>query len=391
MSGRRALALALLSTGYGGMPVWLAAGFAPQLTAELGFDDVGLGAAVGLYFAFSALIAVPAGRLVERVGWTTGVCLTTGMSAAGLAGIVVFADSWATLACCLLVGALANGTSQPAANLGIASVIPLRRQGMAFGVKQAAMPATTLLVGLALPVFDGGSWRGAFAVAAGVAVLVCLWALTLTTAQRRARPYPAPDDLPAAARPGRRRPMRPVVVLAAAATLAVAAATSLGGFFVVFGVDRGLTPAQAGHLLALCSVVGVTSRLLVGYLADRRGRRHLVSVAAMMVAGSGGLALLALDAGIGPLVLGGLLGFGLGWSWNGLFAFAVVLNSQGSPALATGIVQAGMGTGAAAGPLAFGLAIEAWSYSVAWLGTAVLLLAAAAAVVVARRMIARHR
>ncbi|MBI3257172.1 MAG: MFS transporter, partial [Actinobacteria bacterium] len=69
----------------------------------------------------------------------------------------------------------------------------------------------------------------------------------------------------------------------------------------------------------------------------------------------------------------------------GLFNLAVVKNNAGSPGAATGITQTGTYLGAVVGPLLFGVAVDAGSYSLAWLGAGVMSLAAAWAVQAGRR------
>ncbi|MBA2322729.1 MAG: MFS transporter, partial [Pseudonocardiales bacterium] len=50
------------------IPIFLVGGLAVQISRELGFNPAGLGVVVSLYFAASALVAMPAGWLVERYG-----------------------------------------------------------------------------------------------------------------------------------------------------------------------------------------------------------------------------------------------------------------------------------------------------------------------------------
>ena len=51
----------------------------------------------------------------------------------------------------LAVAGLANAVNQPAINLFMADQVPLDRQGLAFGIKQSAIPGAILVSGLALP------------------------------------------------------------------------------------------------------------------------------------------------------------------------------------------------------------------------------------------------
>jgi predicted MFS family arabinose efflux permease len=140
----------------------------------------------------------------------------------------------------------------------------------------------------------------------------------------------------------------------------------------------------------LGSVVGLVLRLAHGWAADRRSGGHIAVVAASLVLGAGGLALLAVP-GTPALVIGTVLGFGLGWAWPGLLQFAVVRLNPSAPAAATSIVQVGVYGGGFIGPVGFGFLAARFSYPTAWLVGAVTMLVAAALMVVGRQMLVAHR
>jgi hypothetical protein len=100
---------------------------------------------------------------------------------------------------------------------------------------------------------------------------------------------------------------------------------------------------------------------------------------ALLVAGAGGFALLAVGSPA-PFVVGAFVAFGLGWGWPGLFNLAVVDLHRESPGAATGISQIGIYVGAAFGPAAYGLLSSGIGYSAAWAVAAGFSLVAAAGV-----------
>ncbi len=65
MSGRRVTSLAVAYAVLGVLPLFLVSAQSVQLQRDLDFDRAGLGLAVSLCFAASALAANPAGRLVD--------------------------------------------------------------------------------------------------------------------------------------------------------------------------------------------------------------------------------------------------------------------------------------------------------------------------------------
>ncbi len=126
---------------------------------------------------------------------------------------------------------------------------------------------------------------------------------------------------------------------------------------------------MAGLTLTLGSAVCVAARIGIGWLADRRTGGHVAVIAGLLVTGALGLGLLA-AAGPGPLVVGVVLGFGLGWSWPGLMNFAVVQLHPQAPAAATSITQTGVYAGGCVGPLALGPLAASAGYPAMWLAAA---------------------
>jgi MFS family permease len=186
-------------------------------------------------------------------------------------------------------------------------------------------------------------------------------------------------------------PRSGLVVLTIGGGLAAAASTSLGVFLVDAGVDAGLGPGESGLLFAVSSVLGLVGRVGMGWLADRYPRRSLyLTIATLLTVGAAGYALLAAGAPA-PFVAGSLLAYGAGWTWTGLFHYAIVKDNRLTAAAATGFVQTGLSLGAALGPLAFGVVASATSYRTAWLWNAVLTLVAAVTIRGGRRIVRRHR
>ncbi|MER5702113.1 MFS transporter [Micromonospora sp. NPDC002296] len=358
------------------LPVFLVGGLAVQMGADLGFSPTGLGLVVSVYFGVSALASVPSGALVERLGPAVVARAGILLSAGSMLAVAVLARSYPMLVVLLALGAAANALGQLASNAALVRHVPPHRQGLSFGVKQAAVPLSTLLAGLAVPaVAVTAGWRWAF-VAGTVAALS---ALPLVPA-REARPGRPTGDRRAGGATGA------LIVVGVAATLAAAAANALGTFLVDSAVGRGLSPSLAGLTLTLGSVVCVAARIGLGALADRRDGGHVAVIAGMLVVGALGLVLLALTGPV-PLVAGVVLGFGLGWAWPGLMTFAVARLHPQAPAAATSITQTGVYAGGCLGPLALGATATAFGYPSMWLAAATAMLGSAALMLTAARML----
>ena len=133
------------------LPVFLVGGLAVQLGDELRFSPAGLGLAVSIYFGVSALASVPSGALVERYGPATVARAGILLSAASLLAVAGLARAYPMLVTLLALSAAANALGQLASNAALAEHVPAHRQGLSFGVKQAAVPVATLLAGVAVP------------------------------------------------------------------------------------------------------------------------------------------------------------------------------------------------------------------------------------------------
>ena len=376
-----AVLLAVAVATVGVLPAFLTGGLAVQIRAELGFGEGALGLMVAVFFATSALASVIFGRVVERVGSSLGMRLAAAVSAASLLAISVLAGSWWGLVACLVLGGLGNSISHPATHLSLAREVPQSRQGLAFGVKQAAIPVATLLAGLAVPsVATTVGWRWAFAGGAALALCVALFVPGGGEKGIRHVKEARAGDVPLA----------PLVLLALGIGLGSAAANPLGAFTVESAVAAGIEVGAAGLLLALGSAAGVAVRVVAGHLADKMSSGRLRLVAGMLGVGTVGFVLLA--SGVVPLlVIGVVLAFAAGWGWPGLFNFAIVKTNPRAPAAATGITQTGASSGAAAGPLAFGFVVEGSSFGTAWLLYGALALVAAVTILIGRYMLLRDR
>lgn len=377
------------------VPVFLLGGLAVQVGDELGFSPAGLGTAVAVYFGVSAVTSVPAGALVERYGPAVTARVAIGLSAASMLAIAVAARSYLGLVVLLAAGAAANGLGQLASNASLARVSP-GRQGLSFGIKQAAIPAATLLAGASVPaVALTLGWRWAFVMTA----LAALAALPLVPAAPPGPPRPtgsptgdrATKPTASVASLNRSDALAALVVVGAAVALGAAAAGSLGTFLVDSAAGRGLAPGLAGLTLTLGSVACIASRVGGGWLVDRRGARgDVTTVAVLLLVGAVGLALLAVP-GVPALAAGVLLGFGFGWAFPGLVNVAVVQLHPQAPAAATSITQTGVYAGGCVGPLAFGATAAARGYPTAWLGAAAAMLVAAGLILLGRRLLHTHR
>jgi MFS family permease len=391
----RPTAAAVAVTTASMLPVYLVGGLAVQIRAELGFARSTVGLLVAAFFAAAAAGSFLAGRSADRLGAERMMRASAVLAAASLLGAAL-APGAGWLAGALLLGGLSSGAGQPASNALISRAVAAHRRGFAYGAKQAAIPISVLLAGLSVPAFGiTVGWRWAFATA-GLLVL----AVAAGVPRRSALPAgPGPRQVGAARAEtaiARSRAaagpylLAPLTVLALGTTLGAAVGNAFGAFYVETAVAGGIAPGVAGLYAAAGSIVGVTTRLAIGALADRRTAPYLMVVAVMMSAGAAAAGLLATGA-TAAMLPAVVLAYGVGWAWAGLLTFAVVLTHPDHPGRATGITQGGAAIGGTLGPLGFGQLAEHASLAAAWAGTAACALLATVAILTGRAMLLHHR
>lgn len=351
------------------LPSFLLGGLASLVRADLNFDEARLGLAVGAFYGSSALAAVPGGRLAERLGARRSFLIGIGFAVASLGGIAMFARTWAALLPFLALAGASNGITQSAASLAIARGVRPHRRGVAFAIKQSAVPVASLLAGLAVPLIGlTVGWRWAF----GLGAVMALGLLALLPAREPEVPHAAPQ--PHVRVKFDRRELRGLIIVAVASGCGAVAANSMGAFYVESAVAGGQPLAAAGLLLSLGSVTGIITRLTLGWLADRHSFDPLRVVGGMMIVGTIGFLVLAYGGGFTLLLAGTLLAFTAGWGWPGLMQLAVVSEHLHAPAAASGIAHSGALSGGLVGPIAFGAVVARYGYTTGWRMVAVVAL-----------------
>ena len=139
-------------------------------------------------------------------------------------GIAGLATSWWSLSLLIGVAGAGNALTQPAANVLMARTVPPQRHGIAFAVKQSAMPFGTLLGGLAVPVVTLTlGWRWAFAMGGALALGA---ATTVPQTDRRVDDARPADEAPRPTRPRLDTPLLLLAVFAVGVGLGAAVASA---------------------------------------------------------------------------------------------------------------------------------------------------------------------
>lgn len=380
---RPSLARVLSSTAFattaGVLPAFLVGSQAVQVQRDLDFGPALLGAAVAVSWGAAALLSPTMGRLAERAGGSRSLRAAAVLNGAVMIAVALLARNWWQLTMLIGVAGVGNALTQPAANVLMARTVAPARYGIAFAVKQSAMPFGTLIGGLAVPLVTLTlGWRWAFAFGGAYALVAAATVPRTTTADAT-----LPDRRHERTPPTLDTPLVLLAVFALGVGLGAAVASAQTTFLVSGAVESGLREGVAGLLLMVGSALGIVSRLANGLRADVRGGGHLRVVALMLLGGAAACATFAISEPW-SYVVATPLAFAAGWAWPGLFNLAIVRANPMSPGFATSVTQTGTYIGAGIGPVAFGLLVGRGGYGWAWLATAVAAVLAAVAVTTGR-------
>lgn len=376
---RRAIFAGLAAQTAGSVPISLIGATAPELQAAFGFGDAQLGVIAALYFSSAALLGPYGGRIVDRLGPAVGIRATGVIVIVGL-----LVEATATSYPMLLVGALIGATSlalaTPASNVVLIHHVPEHRRGLAFGLKQSAVPLAAALSGLALPLIAlRAGWRWAFVVML-VFPLASLVLAPKTPSQhthRRTEP--------------KAKPPRDLLLLAGVGVFASTAVGTLSPFLVRAATEVGYSTGAAGILLSVAAASLIVSRVMWGAVLDRSRLEPVALVFILLSVGAVGYALLA-SSSMGLFAVGAIVAYSFGWAWPGVQFLAGVRLWPENPGEASGLLQLGAFAGATIGPLGFGVLVERSGFSLGYaLSAVVAAIAAGLAALLARRLGGRSR
>ncbi len=369
------------------LPVFLVGTLALEIRKSLHFGTDMLGITVAAYYLGAAAASLPGGRLSEQVGGIRVMRNSVLLLTILLLTINFAVDSLAALIVVMVLCGLIGGALQPALNLFLARRVTPDSQGLAFGIKQAAIPLSSALGGMAVPAIALTiGWRQAFGAAALIAVISYVF-------------IPKPRRTVSDSKSGTvanadiRIPKNALMILAAAIAFGMLAASGLSSFWVTFAVQNHMSKASAGWVAGVAGMLTVAARVSVGIVADKRQKRHFVTISWMLFAGALGYAMLFLGNHTGQewlIVIGMMTALGIGWGWNGLFNYAVVKNCATAPARATGVTQVGGRLGAVVGPLVVGFSVTHGSFNLAWAICGVSMLFAGMLMLLGRHLLMKY-
>jgi sugar phosphate permease len=335
----------------------------PAIRDEYGLSLSGFGGLLGAITAGATLTLVPWGLLTDRIG--ERISISFGLAGAAAALAVSVAGRGALLAGMLLLAGALGAVANVASGRVVMGWFGFSERGMAFGLRQAAVPLGGAVAAFTLPALVAArdARAGLVALAAGclVAAAACgVWLREPGGPRSPRGPGPLRD--------------RRVYRLAGASGLLVASQAAVVGFVVLFlHEERGMAEVAAGAVLAAIQVVGVGLRIAAGRWSDRLARRVLplrwaaatISVTWLVTPM---LLDLPLQVVVPVVVAAGAITFG----WNGLsFNAAAELAEEGRSGTAIAVQQTALFAAASITPPVFGLLVSATSWRVGFWALAV--------------------
>jgi MFS transporter, ACS family, hexuronate transporter len=349
------------------LPQQTPAAIGPVLSRSLSLSRTELGLLTSAIWGGMLIGLLPFGMLVDRYG-ERSMLLVGGVILAGFLVLASRASSFEPLFIALVPAAVGASAASPGGTRALAAWFEPRLRGTAIGIRQTGVTGAGVLAAVILPpIAVGFGWRAAFLTVAALALLViAAFAVFYREPPVESRAARAPWDLRSLVR-------NPVWVAATAYGWVFMGALGcvVAYLAVSLNQDAGLSPVQAGLMLAVLQVGGIAGRLGFGVLSDRLGSRGAVMALSAALAVATCLAMAAF--GHGRAGTAGLVGiaFLLGLSCMGWNALYITLTAEVVPvqnaATAVGAGTTITFTGMFAVPPIFGLiADHSGSYVWSW-------------------------
>ena len=352
---------------------------APFLVDDLGLTRNQIGLLVSAAWLGACLVLILAGSLSDRFG--VRILFLVGMTLAGLPlSLAAWMPDFVWLLVPMALFGVGNGFALPPTTRAIVEWFPLRRRGLAMGIKQTGVALAGVICGLAVPPLGQlFGWRGT------------LLAIGVTTVAAGAVAWLAyRDPVDPSSRTTRERPgigvvlrNRNLLLLSGWTWVSAGLQLSIGAFLVLFLREQvGIGLAEAGALLALAQGFGVVGRIGWGIVSDTifGGRRKAVMVIIGLLATASSLALAATTSETPRIALLAILAVAgaSAIGWNGInMTFVAELAGRQASATAAGLNLTASYLGIVVFPPVFGLLVDTTgSYSTAfYAGAAASLLA----------------
>ncbi len=330
----------------------------PAAAKDLGIDPESVGFYVAIVYGVSMFTGLLVGDLIRRMGASGVFVMLVTMAGIGTLALL-FQTPLAAIAAAIFYG-IASGPMNPTGSHILSRVTPEQHRSFIFSLKQCSTPAGGMLAGAVLPpLMLAWNWKLAVLVIP-VAGLILIALSPIGRMGKRethveAAAFSLTDTLSSVVHVMRDSAIRSITI---AGVCLAGAQMGLATYLVVYlWREVGLSEAAAGLVFSALHLSGITSRIILGFFADRLANARLI---------------LAALCGVLSLALIGAGQFESGWSlgmiyavviaagatangWVGLFyAELARLSPRGKVAETAGASQFFSSVGLVFGPILFG-------------------------------------
>ena len=296
-------------------PLYLFGAMSVHIQSDLAFGTKELGYAGAAFFVGGGLTARWIGASVDRIG--TRAALRFGMAASFVASllIAIVATSWALAAAGIALCGVSHAFTQLALNRMLVLGSEQGTRALAFGLKQAAVPAVSLVAGFTTSFLAPSvNWRLIYIVGSLITLLTGLLAPPMAGDSGRERREPESLN------PTLKR-------LTIGAALAAGGGNALSLLIVDSFDANGFDVATGAVVLGIGSGLAAATRIGSGWFTDRRNSSGAAELRTLLMVGAGGFVMLSLsDSSLPIMLLGACVAFMAGWGWQGLAFFSACRN-----------------------------------------------------------------
>lgn len=331
----------------------------PLLPDTMQVSFVELGFAIGLFNIVSALVQVPLGYLVDRLG-ARRMLMAALLLGAFSFGLVAVFPSYPCLLVAMTLAGLANGVYHPADYSLLSRGLSIDKMGRAFSIHTFAgflggALAPPVMVGVALLLAP--RWSFAVAALAGLAAWGVMISSTPTTNHHR-------DAIAGGSHHAGTRPVSTSVMTLAVLTLLFTLLSLSTGAIEKFSVSAlvqgfDVTLPAANLALTVFLFASAFGVLAGGVLADRTSRHGYVAAGAFALAAL--IVVLIIQVALPPVALTialGATGFLTGMVAPSRDMLVRAASPAGAEGKTFGIVSTGFNLGGVIGPILFGLLLD---------------------------------
>ncbi len=245
--------------------------FTTEFTTELGFTESNIGWVMSMFTLIGAVLAFPAGGIFAKLGAKKSLVITAISLIVGAAGGALATNATMMLVTRFIEG-IGMGLISVVGPAAVASIIPVRKQGLAMGIWSVWFPAGVVLAMNVTPMVYalGGTWRANWWLSAILAAVALVFVLAVYAT-------PPQEDAPQESAEAGTAPMKlkpdffSIVMIALAfGCWNVFNAGAIGGFYPSYLADvHSLDTQLSGTISSITNILVLALGPISGIVADK--------------------------------------------------------------------------------------------------------------------------